>query len=71
MRGSFFPGQVIPVISKVSLQWLPCQAPGVIGSALGLVGSVSVYRAWVRKTVLSATSISVWQHLNLPEQIRP
>ena len=24
-------------------KWLPCQAPGVIGSALGLVGPVSVY----------------------------
>ena len=23
---------------KLALQWLPCQAPGVIGSALGLVG---------------------------------
>ena len=27
---------------------LPCQAPGVIGSALGLVGPVSVYCDWVR-----------------------
>ena len=25
-----------------------CQAPGVIGSALGLVGPVSVYCNWVR-----------------------
>ena len=24
---------------KVAIQWLPCQAPGVIGSALGLVGA--------------------------------
>ena len=38
-----FPGRVIPVTYKLALQWLPCQAPGVIGSALGLVGSVSVY----------------------------
>ena len=38
----------IPVTSKLALQWLPCQAPGVIGSALGLVGPVSVYCAWVR-----------------------
>ena len=37
------PGRVIPVISKLALQWLPCQAPGIIGSALGLVGPVSVY----------------------------
>ena len=29
------------------LQWLPCQAPGVIGSALGSAGPVSVYCDWV------------------------
>ena len=29
-------------------RWLPCQAPGVTGSALGLVGQVSVYCDWVR-----------------------
>ena len=39
---------VIPVTSKLALQWLPCQAPGVIGSAQGLVGPVSVYCDWVR-----------------------
>ena len=33
---------------KVALQWLPCQAPGVIGSTLGLVGPVSVFCDWVR-----------------------
>ena len=33
---------------KLALQWLPCQVPGVIGSALGLVGPVSVYCDWVR-----------------------
>ena len=33
---------------KLALQWLPCQAPGVIGSTLGLVGPVSVYCDWVR-----------------------
>ena len=43
-----FPGRVIPVTSKLALQWLPCQAPGVIGSVLGLVGLVSVYCDWVR-----------------------
>ena len=43
-----FPGRVIPVTSKSALQWLPCQAPGMIGSALGLVGPVSVYCDWVR-----------------------
>ena len=27
---------------------IPCQAPSVIGSALGVVGPVSVYCDWVR-----------------------
>ena len=57
--------------SKLALQWLPCQAPGVIGSALGLVDPVSVYCDWVRWKVWSATSISVCQHVKLSEQIRP
>ena len=39
---------MIPVTSKLALQWLHCQAPGVIGSALGLVVLVSVYCDWVR-----------------------
>ena len=39
----FFPGRAIPMTQKLALLWLPCQAPGVIGSALGLVGLVSVY----------------------------
>ena len=43
LRRDFFRGRVIPVTQKLALQWLPCQAPGVIGSALGLVGPVSVY----------------------------
>ena len=43
-----FHGRAIPVTSKLALQWLPCQAPGVIGSALGLAGPVSVYCDWVR-----------------------
>ena len=50
---------------------LPCQAPGVIGSVLGLIGPVSVYWNWVRWKVWSATSISVWQHIKLYKQIRP
>ena len=33
---------------ELALQWLPCQAPGIIGSALGLVSPVSVYCEWVR-----------------------
>ena len=39
---------VIPVTSKLALKWLPCQAPGVIGSVMGLVDPVSVYCDWVR-----------------------
>ena len=50
---------------------IPWQAPGVIRSALGLVGPVSVYCDWMRYKVGSATSISVWQHVKLSEQIRP
>ena len=57
--------------SKLALQGLPCQVPGVIGSVLGLVGRVSVYCDWVKWKVGSATSISVWQHVQLSEQIRP
>ena len=30
----FFRGRVIPVTSKLPLHWLPCQALGIIGSAL-------------------------------------
>ena len=66
-----FPGRVMPVTSKLALQWLPCRAPGVIGSVLGLVGPVSVYCDWVRWKVGPATSISVWQHVKLSEQNRP
>ena len=48
LRRDFVGVEVIPVTKKLALQWLPCQAPGVIGSALGLVGPVSVYCDWVR-----------------------
>ena len=41
------------------------------GSVLGLAGPVSVYFDLVRWKVGSATSISVWQHVKLSEQIRP
>ena len=50
---------------------IPCQAPGIIGSVLGLAGPVSVYCDWVRWKVWSVTSISVWQHVKLSEQICP
>ena len=46
-------------------------AHGVRGSALGLVGPVSIYCDYVRWKVGSATSVSVWQHVKLFEQIRP
>ena len=36
---------------KMGIQWLPCQVPGVTGSALGLVGLVSIYCDWVRQKV--------------------
>ena len=71
LAAGFFRGRVIPVTYKLALQWLPCQAPGVTGSALRVVGPVSVYCDWVRWKVWSATSISVWQHVKLSVQIRP
>ena len=43
-----YPGRVMPVTEKLALQLLPCQAPGVIGSALRLVGQASVYCDWMR-----------------------
>ena len=55
-----FPDKEVPVTSKLVLQWLPCQAPDVKGSVLGLVGLVSVYCDWVRQNVWLATSVSVW-----------
>ena len=63
-----FSGRVIPVTSKLAIKWHLCQALGVIRSALELVGTVSVYCDWVRWQVGSATSVSVWQHVQLPEQ---
>ena len=44
-----FPVRVIPVTSKLALQWLPCQALGVIRSALRLVVPVSEHCDWVRQ----------------------
>ena len=45
--------------------------PGVIGSARGLVGPVAVNCDWLRQRAESLTSISVWQYVQLAEQIRP
>ena len=46
-RSGDFPNRVMPVTYKSALHWLPCQAPGVIGSALELVGSMSVYQSHI------------------------
>ena len=46
------PGRVIPVTQKLALEWLPCQAPGITGSGLGLVGPVSVYCDWTSWKVI-------------------
>ena len=55
-----FPGRILPVSSKVVLQWIPCQAQGV---------STQCMPGWDRR-LWSATSLSFWQHVQLPEQIR-
>ena len=44
----FYGVESLPVTKTLARQWLPCQAPGVIGSALALVGPVSVYCDWLR-----------------------
>ena len=54
-----------------NLVWLACQTHGFTGSALGVVCPVSIYCGWVRQKVRFATSVSVWQHLQLYEQICP
>ena len=59
----------MPVTQTLALQCLPYQAPGVIGSELGLVGLVSVYCDWVRWKAGSATSVSVWQHVKLSSSV--
>ena len=60
-----FSGSSLTSDLNLALQWLPCQAPGVIGSTLGLFGLVSVYCDWVRWKIWSATSVSVWQHVSI------
>ena len=56
----------LPVTGQLELQWLPCKASGVIGSALGLVGLVSVQCDWVRSNVWFATPISIYNCLSRP-----
>ena len=43
LRRDFFWVESYQWLQNLALQWLPCQAPGVIGSAPGLVDPVSVY----------------------------
>ena len=64
-----FPGSSHTCVSKIGTP--VATLPGIIGSVLGLVDPLSVYCDWVRWKVWSATSISVWQHVTLSEQIRP
>ena len=47
-----------------------CQAPGVIGSVLGVVGSVAVRCECVRHHLWSAPSVPVWHSYNSPSTIR-
>ena len=49
----------------MALQWIPYQAPGAIGSGLGLVGPVSVYSGWVRWKVWSASCILSVAHVKI------
>ena len=58
--------------SKLALQWLSCQAPGIIGSVPGLVAQCQYTVTELDgKLDRYATSISVQQYVKLSEQIRP
>ena len=50
-------------LSRSSQNWYPGHYPV---RCLRRVGPVSVYCEWVRQEVWSATSISVWKHVQLP-----
>ena len=50
-----------PLCQVKSYQRPPCQAPGLIGSTLGLVSPVSARCNWMRQQVSSAAFISEWQ----------
>ena len=58
-------------VESMVLQWLPYQMLGVIGSALGLVSTVSVHCYLLRWYVWSAVSNLVWQQVQISEQICP
>ena len=57
-----FPGGFILVTKNLALKWLPCQVPGIIGLALGLVGLVVVYCDWVRQSLICSVYLSVAAH---------
>ena len=58
------PGRVIPVTFTLVLQWQPCQALGVSGSALALVSPVSVYGDWVSsKFDLQGVSVALYREV--------
>ena len=45
---STLPVRVTPADETLILEWLPCRAPGIIGSVVGSVGLASVYCDRVR-----------------------
>ena len=66
LRREFFGSSHTNDLKKLALQWLLCQAPGDIGSALRLVGLVSVYCDWVRvETLICNFYLSVAAHKNV------
>ena len=71
-RPPAFQGLVISLSdfkTATSVAILP--GPGVLGSIPRLADQVSVYCYRVKKSVWTAASISIWQHAQSPEQIRP
>ena len=64
-----FLGWHISVTFKLVIQWLPCQAPGVCFRVSAGSGRPCVSILWLGEQIWSATSISVWQHIQLSEQI--
>ena len=52
-------GLVMSVRLQWILMWATCQVPGDIGSALGLVGQVSVHRYWMRASLICNFCLSV------------
>ena len=56
--GGIFSGSSHTSDLNIGAPVLTCQAPGVIGSALGLVGPVSVYCDWVRWKIFDLQLLS-------------